>query len=38
VRWDGRDAAGRRVPPGLYFVRWQDARATRVVRVVKLAP
>ncbi len=38
VRWDGRDAAGRSTPPGLYFVRWQDAHSTRVVRVVKLAP
>lgn len=36
TRWDGRDDAGRTAPPGLYFVRWSGAGATRVVRVVRL--
>jgi hypothetical protein len=34
VAWDGRDAAGRLVPPGLYFARatWKGAQgATRLV-------
>jgi calcineurin-like phosphoesterase family protein/purple acid phosphatase-like protein len=36
VEWDGRDAAGRRTPPGVYFaeLRWQNER--RVARIVKL--
>lgn len=36
ARWDGRDAAGRAAPAGLYFVRWSDASRTRTVRVVRL--
>jgi subtilisin family serine protease len=36
ARWDGRDANGRGVPPGLYFVRWRDGARTRTVRVVRL--
>jgi hypothetical protein len=32
--WDGRDAGGRRVPPGVYFLRGRvSARVARVVRV-----
>ena len=33
LRWDGRDAAGRRVRPGAYFCRLDDGRAVRLVRV-----
>jgi flagellar hook assembly protein FlgD len=36
LRWDGADASGRAVPPGLYFAQArQDGRATRttIVRV-----
>ena len=36
LRWDGRDGAGHGVPPGLYFVRWQGAKVSRTVRVVRL--
>lgn len=36
ARWDGRDEAGREVPPGLYFVRWSGSERTRTVRVVRL--
>ena len=36
VLWDGRDASGQAVAPGVYFARlWtpQGARLTRVVRL-----
>ncbi len=37
ARWDGRDAAGRRAPPGLYLVRFDDARGGHSTRrVVRL--
>jgi hypothetical protein len=36
ARWDGRDDAGRPAPPGLYFIRWSGAQATRTARVVRL--
>ncbi len=38
VEWDGRDAAGRRAAPGIYFARTEGAGAPlacRVVRVVR---
>ncbi len=34
-RWDGRDGAGREVPPGVYFLRG-DRSAEQPVRVVRL--
>lgn len=34
VRWDGRDATGRAVPPGLYFARLETARRTSLARIV----
>ena len=36
VEWNGLDATGHRVPPGIYFaeLRWQNDR--RVARIVKL--
>jgi hypothetical protein len=36
--WDGRDAAGRRVPAGVYFVRLAVAGASPQVRRVALTP
>lgn len=33
LRWDGRDAAGRSVPPGLYFARAEAAGRTAFARV-----
>ena len=37
--WDGVDAAGRRVPPGLYFAALSvDGGPRRSVRLVRLAP
>ena len=36
IVWDGRDAAGRRAPPGLYWVRAKTAQGTRALRVAKL--
>jgi flagellar hook assembly protein FlgD len=35
MRWDGRDASGRRVAPGLYLVSVEGTRApiTKVVRL-----
>jgi subtilisin family serine protease len=36
VRWDGRDAAGRGAPAGLYFVRLDAAGSARIARVVHL--
>jgi photosystem II stability/assembly factor-like uncharacterized protein len=32
--WDGRDAAGRRVPAGLYFARLQAGPVSRIRRLV----
>jgi len=34
--WDGRDAAGRRVPPGLYFLRLQADDEEAAARLVRL--
>jgi len=34
LRWDGRDAAGRRVPPGVYFARLSTDRESTVRRVL----
>jgi hypothetical protein len=36
VLWDGRDAAGRPVAPGVYFVRQESAAGPRTGRVVVL--
>jgi len=36
VRWDGRDAAGHRVPTGLYFASARSAHASAVARLVVL--
>ncbi len=36
AHWDGTDAAGRRVPPGVYFVRLSAGPATRTARVTLL--
>ena len=36
IVWDGRDAAGHRMPAGLYWVRAQTAQGTRTLRVTKL--
>jgi len=36
IRWDGRDAAGNRVPAGVYAVRLVTPNETRSVRVVRL--
>ncbi len=33
VRWDGRDASGAFVVPGLYFVRLHSAGATATIRI-----
>jgi hypothetical protein len=35
-RWDGRDDAGRSVPPGIYFVSARGADFERSARVVRL--
>lgn len=37
ARWDGQDGQGRRVPPGVYFVRWLDGneRAGGKILVVR---
>jgi hypothetical protein len=35
VSWDGTDAAGRRVPPGLYFCRLKADRIVSVMKIVK---
>lgn len=37
VTWDGDDARGAMVPPGIYLVRAIGARGTRTQRVVRLA-
>ena len=34
--WEGRDAAGNRSPPGLYWVRAHSPRGTSQLRVIKL--
>ncbi len=34
--WQGRDAVGRRVPPGVYFARLEYDGASRTMRVVRL--
>lgn len=36
IEWDGRDAAGHRVPPGLYFAELRWAGERRIARIVKL--
>jgi len=36
VSWDGRDDAGRRVRPGVYFVRAQSDGASDTQRVVRV--
>lgn len=36
VEWDGRDSAGRRIPPGLYFVRLTAGGSSWVNRVIKV--
>jgi hypothetical protein len=36
VRWDGRDAGGARVVPGIYFARFTTPRSTSVLRLVQL--
>jgi sugar lactone lactonase YvrE len=38
VRWDGADAAGRRLTAGVYFVRLTWEGTTTTARVVRLAP
>jgi hypothetical protein len=35
-RWDGLDARGRRVRPGLYLVRCDRAAGARIARVIRL--
>jgi len=34
--WDGRDAADRTVPPGLYVIRLESPEGTRTTKVVRL--
>jgi hypothetical protein len=36
VTWDGRDAAGRDVPPGLYFARLFAGGETREVKILRV--
>jgi len=36
AEWDGRDGYGRRVSPGVYFVRWQSASANLAARVMMI--
>lgn len=36
VVWNGRDDAGTRVPPGLYFARWAGAGRVETSRVVRV--
>jgi hypothetical protein len=38
LRWDGRDAAGRRAPPGVYFVRLEVAGRPSATRRLALLP
>lgn len=35
VTWDGRDAAGRRLEPGLYLLRWQADGRSGTARLVR---
>ena len=35
IVWDGRDAAGRAVASGVYWLRIRDAERTRTIQVVK---
>uniref|UniRef100_A0A832MLD1 Peptidase S8/S53 domain-containing protein n=1 Tax=Eiseniibacteriota bacterium TaxID=2212470 RepID=A0A832MLD1_UNCEI len=34
--WDGRDAAGRRAAPGIYFARFEGPRGTAAARLVRM--
>ncbi len=34
--WDGRDARGRSVPPGVYFVRSSSAASQEAIRVIRI--
>ena len=34
--WDGRDARGRALPPGLYLVRYEGVAGRSVVKLMKL--
>ena len=36
VRWDGTDAGGSRVPPGIYYARFSAGRVARTAKVVML--
>ncbi len=36
VTWDGRDASGRDVPPGVYFWRTSESTANRSGRVIRI--
>ena len=36
VNWDGLDAAGRPVPTGIYFARWETAAGTSSARVIRI--
>jgi flagellar hook assembly protein FlgD len=36
IEWDGRDASGRRVPSGHYWVRLRTPAETRTVQVVRV--
>ncbi len=36
VAWDGRDRAGRKTPPGSYWVRVSTERETRTARLVRI--
>ena len=36
IPWDGRNAAGRTVPPGVYFIRWGNGLEIHDLRVVRV--
>jgi len=36
LEWDGRDASGRRLPDGIYFVRLSSQATARTVKVVRI--